>query len=94
MTALITLTDNANRILADRMVSAEAKRKAVSALMAIDWAADLTRAVGSGRINRLLQEMRNEHFPMEEYEPPRDMLIYAAGENPPYCIRNGWYGGN
>ena len=54
MAALITLTDNAKRILSDRAESADSKRKAVAALMAIDWTADLTREVGSGRINRLL----------------------------------------
>ena len=61
MTALITLTDHANRILADRTQTADARHKAVAALMAIDWPADLTRIVGSGRVNRLLQAMRNEN---------------------------------
>ena len=89
MTALITITDNANQILADRTEKAETKHRAVAALMAIEWAADLARAVGSGRINRLLQAMRNEDFPMEEYGPFRDMLIYAGDSHSP-AIHAQW----
>ena len=83
MTALITLTDNADRILAGRTESKDAKQKAVTALMAIEWATDLATAVGSKRANRLLRASRNERFPTDEYELWRDMMIYSTGESAP-----------
>lgn len=83
MTALISLADSADQILADRAESGDTTHKALEASMAIAWAADLTEAVGSARICRLLQAMRKEHFAMEEYEPPREMLIRATDEKAP-----------
>ena len=53
------------------------------AFMAIEWATDLARAVGSKRLNHLMRPMRNEHFPTGEYELFRDMLIFSTDESVP-----------
>ena len=89
MAALITLTDNAGRILADRAEKGVSKHRALEALMGIEWTSDLTRASGSGRINRLPQSMRGENFSTWGYEPFRDMLIYAGDSHSP-AIHAQW----
>ena len=82
MAALITLTDNATRLLADRAESTDAENKAVTALISVERASDLPIAVGSRRLSLLLQAMRGADFPTGEYELFRDILICTAGESP------------
>ena len=81
--ALFTLTDNAIRVLAGRKESNDAKEKAVMALMAIEWTADQTRAVGSKRLSRLLRAQRGKHFPSCDYEMPNYMLMCDTDESVP-----------
>ena len=91
-TALIALTDNANRILDGRTETAEAGSRSAEALLAIELTADLRRSVASGRINRLLQSMRGEDSHMEGYATFWGILIYAMAAQSPalHAQRGAW----
>ena len=66
-TALRVITANANRIITDRTAKASEKTGAVLALMSIDWAPSITKAIGSRALNRLLSYIRQGVLPADEY---------------------------
>ena len=74
------ITANANRILTDRTASAPDKQDAVLALMSIDWAPEVARAIGSRDLNRLLSYIRQDILPADEYRIFADMIAHSTDE--------------
>ena len=81
--ALRIITENANRIMAERSSTREDKENALMALMAIEWTPDLARSVGGRALNRLLCRIRNNVFSDEEYKIFSDMIAHATNEEIP-----------
>ena len=93
MAAIATLTDNASRILAGWADSNDAKEKAVMALMAIEWAADLTRAIGRERLNRFPGAMGGRAIYHRANTRYSEIFAYTLRTNlPRSIIRNGPHG--
>ena len=82
-TALTVLTENANRLLADRTASEADKLRAISALMAFEWTPATAKSIGSKSINRLLQVVRSGIFPAGEYRTVADMIVRACDPSLP-----------
>ena len=85
--ALTVLTENANKALADRSISLAEKKKALSALMAVEWSAATVRSIGSKALNRLLQLTRSDIMQGAEYRKFADMITRAA--DPVDTLPNG-----
>ena len=81
--ALRITTDNANKVLSDRISSLSGREAAVSALLAIGRNSDLSREVGSRPLVHLFCLLHNEEFPGDVYRIFADTIAHAAGESNP-----------
>ena len=81
------LTENSNRLLADRTTSMADKRRAVSALMAAEWTPSTVRSIGPKALTRLLHLIRSGIFSGAEYRTFADMIVRA--QNRPLPILHG-----
>ena len=83
-TAFRIVTANAKRILSDQKATTPDKEDAALALMSIDWAPSIAKAIGSRDLNRLLLYIRQDILPADEYRIFADMIAHSADESRPF----------
>ena len=90
--ALIVLTDNANKILADSTSTKQQKEDALIDMMALGWAPMAVKAIRDRPLNKLPKRIQNEVFDKEEYILSRDMIIFSTddGVSLEHTQRNLW----
>ena len=79
-TALRIATASASRIISDRSSTLREKEDGASALMSIDWAHSVAKAIGSRDLTRLIQRARHDILSADEYRIFADMIARATDE--------------
>ena len=81
--ALIVITDNANKILADRDAAMKMKEDSLVAMTALGWPPKVVKAIGGRPLNKIFQRSRDEVFDRGGYILFRDMIIFATDAGVP-----------